>query len=230
MSEWWTYRLGDFLLFSPRVYWRMFELHNAEFWPLHVLTLASGLVIALLMRRRSPLWIALILAGLWMFVGWLFLWNRYAAINWAIAYVAPAFGFEALLLAIAAGWGGLTFAKSDLTARVGWLIAIMGLAVYPILPLLFGRSWTAAETFGIAPDPTAMVTIGVLLSASGRYQLALMPIPLAWLLLSGLTLGTMGDLQVWIPLLVAAAAVMAMALRLARAPPATQARSGHHRR
>jgi hypothetical protein len=28
MSEWWTYRPEDFLLFSPRVYWRMFELQN----------------------------------------------------------------------------------------------------------------------------------------------------------------------------------------------------------
>ena len=29
----WSYRLSDFLLFSPRVYWRMFELHNAALWP-----------------------------------------------------------------------------------------------------------------------------------------------------------------------------------------------------
>jgi hypothetical protein len=28
MSEWWTYTLSDFLLFSPRVYYRLFELHN----------------------------------------------------------------------------------------------------------------------------------------------------------------------------------------------------------
>ena len=37
MSEWWTYRPEDFLLFSPRVYWRMFELHNAALWPLQLL-------------------------------------------------------------------------------------------------------------------------------------------------------------------------------------------------
>ena len=30
MSEWWTYRLSDFLMFSPRTYHRLFELHNAE--------------------------------------------------------------------------------------------------------------------------------------------------------------------------------------------------------
>ena len=30
MSEWWTYRLSDFLLFAPRTYWRQFELLNAH--------------------------------------------------------------------------------------------------------------------------------------------------------------------------------------------------------
>ena len=52
MSEWWTYRAEDFLLFSPRVYWRMFELHNAALWPLHLLTLAAGLLIILLIAWR----------------------------------------------------------------------------------------------------------------------------------------------------------------------------------
>ena len=32
--EWWSYASRDFLLFSPRVYWRMFELHNEALWPL----------------------------------------------------------------------------------------------------------------------------------------------------------------------------------------------------
>src|ERR1700716_1223633 len=103
MSEWWTYRPGDFLLFSPRVYWRMFELHNAALWPLHVLTLAAGLIIILLIARRPTTWarwIAFILAILWVFVGWSFLWNRYATINWAAAYVAPAFAVEGVLLLV----------------------------------------------------------------------------------------------------------------------------------
>ena len=94
MSEWWTYRPEDFLLFSPRVYWRMFELHNAALWPLQVLALAAGLLIILLLAWRPrgyARWLALLLAILWIFVGWTFLWNRYADINWAAAYVAPAF-------------------------------------------------------------------------------------------------------------------------------------------
>jgi hypothetical protein len=233
MSEWWTYRLEDFLLFSPRVYWRMFELHNAQLWPLHLLTLALGLAIVLpvfLRARGSGLWVGFILAALWIFVGWFFLWKRYATINWAIAYVSPAWGLEALLLAAAALRGGLVFERQDVTARAGWLIAGLGLLVYSALPPLFERPWSEAEIFGIAPDPTAMVTLGLAQAARGRFALLLVPVPVAWLLLSGLTLRTMGDPQGWIPLLTAGALVIALAVRLVQAPRATQGRSGRHRR
>jgi Family of unknown function (DUF6064) len=232
MSEWWTYRPGDFLLFSPRVYWRMFELHNAQFWPLHLLMLASGLTILLLISRgrASSLWTVAILATLWIFVGWFFLWNRYAAINWAIAHVAPVFALEALLLAIAATRRGLVFDRQDIASRCGGLIATLALIVYPVLPWVFGHPSGAAETFGIAPDPTALATLGLLLMASGRFSLLLVPIPLLWLLLSGLTLRTMGDHQGWIPLVAVGTTVLLLVVRLARAPPGTPARSGHHRR
>ncbi|GLS38639.1 hypothetical protein GCM10010869_42340 [Mesorhizobium tianshanense] len=217
MSEWWTYRLEDFLLFSPRVYWRMFELHNAAFWPLHLLTLAAGLAIVLLVLRRPRrhgLWVALILAALFAFVGWSFLWSRYAAINWAIAYVAPAFGLQALLLAIgAAARGGLAFDRQDMAGRLGLLIMAIGLVAYPLVAPLFGRPWASAEVFGIAPDPTAITTLGMLLAAHGGLTPLLFPIPLLWLLLSGLTLHTMGDPQAWLPLLAAGATVAALVLR-----------------
>lgn len=217
MSEWWTYRLEDFLIFSPRVYWRMFELANAAFWPLHLLTLAAGLAIVLLVLRRPPrhgLWIALVLAALFAFVGWSFLSSRYAVINWAIAYVAPAFGLQALLLAFGgAARGGLAFERRDIAARLGLLIMADGLVVYPLLPPLFRRPWTSAEVFGIAPDPTAITTLGVLLAASGGPVPLLFAIPLLWLLLSGLTLHAMGDPQAWPPLLAAGTTVAALALR-----------------
>jgi hypothetical protein len=216
MSEWWTYRLEDFLLFSPGVYWRMFELHNVRFWPLHLPTLAAGLAIILFMLRlpqnHGP-WIAFILAVLWAFVGWSFVWGRYAAINWAIAYVAPAFGLQALLLGFVGAVGGLAFDRKDIAARLGLLIALLGFLAYPFLAPLFGRPWTGVEAFGIAPDPTAVVTLGILLAAGGRLVPLLFPIPFLWLLVSGFTLSAMGDAQAWLPLSAAAAAVVLLILR-----------------
>ena len=33
MSEWWTYRISDFLMFAPATYWRLVELHNTQHGP-----------------------------------------------------------------------------------------------------------------------------------------------------------------------------------------------------
>jgi hypothetical protein len=76
MSEWWTYRPEDFLLFSPRVYFRMFEAHNAAVWPLQYLMLGIGLILLMLALRRPRLQLLpvnLTLAVSWMWVGWSFL-------------------------------------------------------------------------------------------------------------------------------------------------------------
>ena len=164
MSKWWTYRPGDFLLFSPRVYWRMFELHNAALWPVHVLTLAAGFAMVLVMLRPTrsrARWMALALAIIWAFVGWSFLWSRYAAINWAMAYVAPAFALQAaLLLTVGTISNGLVLDQRDAVGSAGLFLAVIGVVAYPLLPPLFGRPWSGAEVFGIVPDPTAVATLG----------------------------------------------------------------------
>ncbi|NOJ39903.1 DUF6064 family protein [Bradyrhizobium australiense] len=202
MSEWWTYRAEDFLLFSPRVYWRMFELHNATLWPLHVVTLATGLLIILLIAWRPETWarwIALILAILWIFVGWSFLWSRYATINWAAAYIAPGFFVEGALLLASSLLDGLAFDRRRPAGWIGYLILGFAIAGQPLLAPLQGRGWAASEVFGIAPDPMAIATLGVVLLARGRLLPWLLPIPVLWCLMSGMTLATMGEPQAWAP-------------------------------
>lgn len=200
MSEWWTYRPEDFLLFSPRVYWRLFELHNAALWPLQLLTLAAGLIIMLLIAWRpgteSRRLALLLLAIVWSFVGWSFLWSRYATINWAAAYVAPAFAVEGVLLLVVGSLrDGLAFDRRGPAGWTGYLILGFALAGQPLLAPLQGRGWAPSEVFGIAPDPTAMATLGVLLLARGKFVPVLLPIPVLWCLLSGMTLSTMGEPQ-----------------------------------
>ena len=211
MSEWWTYRPEDFLLFSPRVYWRMFDLHNAELWPLHVLTLAAGLVILLIAWRAGSWtrWLALVLAILWVFVGWSFLWNRYATINWAAVYIAPAFFAEGMLFFVAFLRDALAFNRLGLARGIGYLLLGLALAGYPLLAPLQGRGWVSSEVFGIAPDPTVIATLGVLLLGRGRLLPVLLPIPVLWCLLSGMTLLTMGEPQAWAPIAALALAAAA---------------------
>ncbi|MDQ0347889.1 DUF6064 family protein [Ancylobacter vacuolatus] len=220
MSEWWTYRLDDFLLFSPRVYWRLFEAHNAALWPLHLATMLAGLsLVVLILRRpgRAMLWTGLLLAPLWAFVAWTFLLQRYSGINWAASYAAPAFLVQAvLLLAAALMPGGPAMGRLDAIGKTGLGLVLAGLLLYPALALASGRPLAGAEVFGIAPDPTVLVTVGLLLTARGRWLAFLLPIPLLWCLFSGLTLLAMGEAQAW--LLLAGTVLVALlgTLRLVR--------------
>jgi hypothetical protein len=106
MSEWWTYRLSDLLLFSPRTYYRLFELYNAAIWPAQVVAITVGLAVLALGRRPGGArgrWIAALLAGCWLWVAIAFHANRYATINTAAVDFAWGFAFEGALLI----WSGV---------------------------------------------------------------------------------------------------------------------------
>ncbi len=195
MSDWATYGLSDFLLFSPRAYWRMFELHNQAWWPLPLATLAAGIAASALAIRRPRhhgRWIALILAILWAWIAWSFFWQRYAEINWAARYVAPLFALQAILLLVIGTWRDrLVFDRRGAIGAVGLALIAVAILFYPLLAPAFGRPWLGAEVFGMASDPTAIGTLGFLLLARGRWAIALLPIPLLWCIASGVTLGAM---------------------------------------
>jgi hypothetical protein len=217
MQEWWTYRLGDFLLFSSRAYWRLFELANEAFWPLQIPVLLIGTaILALLFRPRS--WsnraIPAVLAAAWLSVSFGFLWTHYAAINWAAIYFAPAFVGEALLvLWLGTVRGRLAFAaKHGVAEVIGIALYFYALAVHPLTALVAGRPLQAAELIGIAPDPTAIATLGLLsLSPRGAGTVLMVMLPIIWCFASALTLWTMEAREGWIPLSAAALALLAQA-------------------
>lgn len=219
MSEWWTYRPEDFLLFSPRVYWRLFELHNAALWPVQFAAIALLLALAAFAAVRPAGHGRLVAAGLaiaWAFTGWAFVWSRYATINWAADYLAPLFAAETLLLALAGASGGLAGARRGPAAPAGWLLVALAAAM-PLASPILGRGWPAAEVFALAPDPTAIATLGLVLVLRGRIGWALLPIPLLWCATSALTLWTMGEPAAWLPLAACLATLAAVAATAARA-------------
>lgn len=222
MPDWWTYRLSDFLLFSPRTYHRLFELYNAEVWPAHIVALAAGGAVVWLVRRGGAgqgRAVAALLAAAWLWVAWAYHHQRYATINWAAAYSAAGFTAEAALLA----WVGLV--RNRLRFRsdgFGLWLFLFALAVQPLSgPLLAGRPWTQIEIFGIAPDPTAVATLGVLLLAAGRVRWELLAVPLLWCAIGGLTLWTMDAPDAFVTPL--AAAAVPFAVWRSRSRPRTRA-------
>jgi hypothetical protein len=76
---------------------------------------------------------------------------------------------------------------------------IVALAGYPVLAPIFGRGWEQAEIFGMAPDPTAIATLGILLLLPSRRRGWLLVAPVAWCFISGLTLWAMKSPEAWLP-------------------------------
>lgn len=215
MSEWWTYRPADFLLFAPRTYYRLVELHNAELWPAHIVAIALCLLLVAVAWRGGPLAgraIAATLAVAWAFVGWRFHWHHYATINWAATYFAVAFFVQAALLLGVAALGGPARGAAPRARRyAGLALIVAALALLPLAALALGRPVRQLEAPGLSPDPTALVTLGLLLMAP-RAHGWLLAVPLVWCLVSTLTLATMGAADAWLPF---AGAVVALASALA---------------
>ena len=103
MSEWWSYSLADFLMFSPRTYWRLFEqqlaAHGLLMWPLLALLLAPWISRRPLSAQRWAL-AAVLLAVACLWVAWSFIIQRLGSVHWAMPVFAWAFATHALLMAL----------------------------------------------------------------------------------------------------------------------------------
>jgi multisubunit Na+/H+ antiporter MnhF subunit len=195
MSEWWAYQPSDLLMFSPETYYRLFELYNMALWPAQILTLAAGVSIATLMVR-GPRWrgrvVATLLALAWFFVAWGYFIDRYATINLAAPYFALGFVVQAVLLVVVGlSLGRIAFDDIKTpTAKAGIALFFFALVFQPLIGPLIGREWSGMELFGLAPDPTVVGTLGVLLAAD-RIRWELFVIPVLWCAITGATLWIM---------------------------------------
>src|SRR6266852_5355053 len=169
MSEWWKYHISDFLLFSPRTYYRMIERHNEAVWPGQLVTLALGVGILVLLYRPAP--------------------ER----------------------------------RPIIAGSVGVGLFLFSLAVYPLLAPLLGRGWRQAELFGVAPDPTVLATLGLLLMAEQSPRWWTLVVPLAWCLMTGALLWAMGSPELWILVIAAILVLGARHIRRSDAPSTTGA-------
>jgi hypothetical protein len=217
MSEWWTYRLTSFLLFSPRTYHRLFELYNVAIWPLQILALAIGVAIVALLLSRTrhrDRTVAGLLAICWLWAGWAFLYGRYAQVNWVAPWFALAFVLEGLLLVGFGVLGGhVAFDPAEsVRTRIAAALAALVVVGYPLLAPAFGRAWTTAEIFGVAPDPTVLATVSALAVGRGWLRVCLLMIPLLWCAITIATLRAMREPEA---IVVGAAAIAIVALALA---------------
>ena len=210
-----SWALEDLLLFSPRVYWRLFALENEALWPAQPVLLAAGALLVLcLLRgwRPCPRWFGPLLGAAWLWTGWHFVALRYGTVNWAAPTLAWGFYAEGALLAALGLSGRLVFAGSGRRVQAGIGLLAVAVLAWPALAPLDGRPWREAEVFAVAPDPTALATLGLLaLAARSRWTALLCVVPALWLAVSALTLVTMGAWQGWAVLAALLAGVATLA-------------------
>lgn len=194
MGELASYRLSDFILFSQTAYYRQFELYNQAIWPLHIMAALFSLVILYALWKK-PVWagrlIAILLVVSWLWVAWAFLYQHFYQIHVVANWYAIGFVLQAGFIT----WYGVIknrftlFVRSRLRINIGAGLLFIALLFYPFIALITGRSWMQFEMFALAPDPTVLATLAILLFY--KVPAVLYAIPIIWVLLSGMTLFVM---------------------------------------
>jgi hypothetical protein len=168
--------------FPREQFFGVFADYNELFWPVAVLLwIASAFVLAETLRGRLKSGHAanLLLAALWM-------WNAAAYHALLFTRINPAAWLFGGLFAVQAAlffWAGTRkrfdyFSSARPVRILGLGLAVYALA-YPFVNIALGHEYPLMPTFGV-PCPTALLTIGLLLTAAGTVPLALAVIPAIW--------------------------------------------------
>jgi uncharacterized protein DUF6064 len=175
------------LPFTADQFFDMFASYNHAFWLIVVvlwITTLGSLVLAWRAPARRSGTLTFMLAALWTwsavaYHAWLF-----ARINRAAWLFALLFAIEGVVLINAGLRRRLEyFSAPGWTRGIGTILAAYAL-LYPLLSMGVGRSYPATPTFGV-PCPTALLTIGLLLTATGGTTISLTIVPILWAFIGG---------------------------------------------
>ena len=180
------------LPFTADVLFSSFEAYNRALWPLPVLAVAIGLAIILLTIRPvrggdRAIGALLAVAWLWIGVGYHILHHA------AIDFSAPLYGAFFVVQAVLLAWAGVVRGRlafrfrADLLGWIGLMLALAATIACPLADWLLGPGWSSVRLVGLAPAPTAVFTLGLLLLIDGRTPLYLTLIPVLWTLVAGAT-------------------------------------------
>jgi hypothetical protein len=179
------------LPFTAEILFSSFEQYNRSLWPLPILAPVLALATALLMLRPvsgGDRLVSALVALAWLWIGAGYHFRHFATIDFAAPVYGAFFVLEGLLLA----WTGVVRGRlafrfgADLFGWCGLALALAAIA-WPLADALFGHGWQSARVVGLAPGPTAIFTLGLLLLTAGRTPLHLALIPLIWTLIAGAT-------------------------------------------
>jgi Family of unknown function (DUF6064) len=177
----------------------VFAAYNDAIWPFHLVPYGLGLVTvaAIFVLRPGLVRFAFAaLAVLWAFTGIGYHLMFFSRINPIAPVFAAFFVLQGILfLASAIRPGDLRLhLGQDFRSVAGLVTIVYALAIYPVMGIWAGHGLMAGPMFGVAPCPTTIFTIGILLIARGTWVIWLSIIPILWSLI-----GLAAAIQLGIP-------------------------------
>ena len=163
----------------------VFASYNAAIWPFQIVAYGLGLIalLAVFVPRSGLVRLAVTaLSILWAATGVGYHWLFFATINPIAPVFAGLFILQALLfLASATRPGDLQLhLGQDFRSVAGLVTLVYALAIYPVLGIWAGHGLLKGPMFGVAPCPTTIFTIGMLLIARGQWVIWLSIVPILW--------------------------------------------------
>lgn len=187
--------------FTTDQFLNIFKEYNTTIFPMQILfNILACFIIAMIFFRvhsRSRI-INVILSFLWMWTGVVYHIMFFTSINNAAYVFGSLFIIQSLLLLF------LGVIRSDLRydyredwiGKIGWILVVYSLLIYPALGYLFGHSYPHQPTFGL-PCPTTIFTFGIFLFISSEVRISVYIVPVLWSLLgfsAAINMGIFEDL------------------------------------
>jgi len=172
-----TFTLSQFL--------EMISRYNLTIWPLQLVAYGLGLLAVLLAiwsTQHSGKIIFAILALFWLWNGMVFNLAYFSPLYPMALVFVFLFVMEAVILVFAGVFKGrFTFRlKVDIYGVVGALLVVYSMAGYLAIEALLGRGYPSSLPFGLAPCPTTVFTLGILLWSEKKPAWYILAIPILY--------------------------------------------------
>lgn len=195
--------LSRLLMFDPDVYISLFARYHDAVWPAPMVAVVLVVFVLVLVFRPKPggdRAIAGVLGGFWIWTGAVYHLHYLATINIAAPLYGTLFVVQGeLLIWIGTVRGGLRF-RAERLASCGrdFGIAVVALAVSPLINVAMGGRWLDGPLAGLTPDATLVLTLGLLGLAVGPTPHRLLIVPALWCVIATLTAWLVVQPQLWV--------------------------------
>jgi hypothetical protein len=178
------------LPFTREEFLEVFAAFNTAIWPLQIVAVGMGLLtIGLLLQSptRANRTISAVLGVLWLMSGIGYHWLFFSAINPAAYLFGAAFvAASAIFFVEGVVRGRILFTRrAPLHLLSAGVLGFYSLLLYPALGLLATHPYPTTPLFGVAPCPTVIFTLALLLLARHPTPWLLAVVPLAWSVIGG---------------------------------------------